>query len=348
MTDDLFFKNSCPQSIIDNVNFKINNFSDKEGNIISFRWKKFYTLELMCTKTFSNKTSIIYTLTLINLKPVNIGSLEMIFKYYYNTCQNKTLFIIEYHLDKGILSEVFKEEFLDMDMNAICKSCEKVLKERKKERKHISSIFLNTSKDNAWNILLDITKNRSMSYMNEYDLSYLSNDNNNKNAKVGDAIIIKRNKKIIIAKIVIDDIKIEEDKNTIVFRCENCINDKNNDTSNVNNNEENNNIIKDEKNNISIINQKISLSFKEISNTSCFCEFIHTWKEPTGDEKVKILNILKNNFLILFKKGIEVNNQDNMNQNNSDKNNKEINKDENSIDNNNVINIFTLLCPVKK
>ena len=91
------------------------------------------------------------------------------------------------------------------------------------------------------------------------------------------------------------------------------------------------------------------MSFKEISTTNCFCEFIHKWNEPIGDEKVKILNILKNNLLILFKKEIEINhNQENVNQNSNDKNNKELNKDENNIDNNNVINLFNLLCPVKK
>ena len=77
MTDDNFFNNSCPQSIIDNANFRINNCSDKEGNIISLRWKKFYTLELMCTKAFSNKTSIYFTFTLINLKPVNTSNMQL-------------------------------------------------------------------------------------------------------------------------------------------------------------------------------------------------------------------------------------------------------------------------------
>ena len=356
LTDNLFFKNSCPESIIDNVKFTINNFSDTEGNIISFRWKKFYTLELICTKTYSSKTSIIYTLTLINLKPVNIGSLEMVFKYYYNTCQNKTLFIIEYHLDKGILSEVFKEEFLDIDMNEICTNCEKILSQRKKEQKHTSSIFFNTSKENAWDILMDLSKNKNMNYMNEYDISYLSCDNNNDNnninhnirVKDGDAIIIKRNKNIIFARIIIEKISIEEDINIISFKCENCINDK---IENINN-EENNNV-KDEKNNINIINQTISLSFKTISNSICFCEFIHTWKELIGDEKVKILDLLKNNSLILLKKEIEYNSNNlNNNQSINDKNSKELNKDESSTDNDNdknkVINLFNLLCPVKK
>ena len=127
----------------------------------------------------------------------------MTFKYYYNTCQSKTLFIIEYLLDKGVLSEVLKEEFLENDMNQICTSCKKMI--------NISSAFINTSKENAWNILMDLNKNRNMNYMDEYDLVYLSKDNNeenknNKNSndniiKKGDCIIIKRNENNIIAKL---------------------------------------------------------------------------------------------------------------------------------------------------
>ena len=348
LTDSLFLNNNCPPSIIDNVQFGINNCSITEGNIISFRWKKFYTLQLVCTKTFSTKTSYLYALTLINLKPINFGSLEMTFKYYYNTCQSKTLFIIEYLLDKGVLSEVLKEEFLENDMNQICTSCEKILNQRRKEMINISSAFINTSKENAWNILMDLNKNRNMNYMDEYDLVYLSKDNNeenknNKNSndniiKKGDCIIIKRNENNIIAKLNIDDIKIEDDKNEIIFLCEKCINDKNNENITSDNSKE--------KNNIEIINQEISLSLREISKNLCFCEFKHTWKDPISDEKIKILNFLKNNSLNIMKK--EINLKTNLSSHDNSKiNEKDLNINENKSENK-IINIFNLLCPVKK
>jgi hypothetical protein len=201
LTDNLLFKNNCSHSVIDNISFTKNNFSSTEGNIISFRWKKFYTLELICTKAFFSKTYIYYTLTLVNLKPVNIGNLEMNFKYYYNTCQNNTLFIIEYVLDKGILSEVFKEEFLEKDMTDICTSCQNIINQRKKERNHLSTIFFNTSKEIAWKFIMNLDRNKYCNYMNEYDLIYMSEDNiefdntkENNSIKKGDIIIIKRKK----------------------------------------------------------------------------------------------------------------------------------------------------------
>ena len=355
LTDNLFFKNSCPSSIIDNVQFTINNFSDTEGNIISFRWKKFYTLQLMCTKTFKSKTSIIYTLTLINLKPVNIGSLEMTFKYYYNTCQNNTLFMIEYLLDKGILSEVFKEEFLDIDMNEICRNCEKILSMKKKENIHLSSIFFKTPMEKAWNFLIDLSKNKYLKYMDEYEIFYLSendnenninkninkdenNEKNNNYLKKGDYILIKRNKNKIFAKITVDDIKKEVHKNEIICSCDKY---KDEDINSNGNNNINNNKDNDIKDNIEIIKQKISLSFEEITKNMTYCEFKHIWNDQISDEKIKILNFLKNNSLILFKKKLQ--NEDN----NNCKKNKELNNEEKK-EENNILNLFNLLCPVKK
>ena len=346
LTNQLFFKDECPSSIIDNVQFTINNFSDTVGNIISFRWKKFYTLQLMCTKTFSSKNSISYTLTLINLKPVNIGSLEMNFKYYYNTCQNNTLFINEYLLDKGILSEVFKEEFLDIDMNEICANCEKILNNRKKEKSHISSIIFKCPKEIAWDILINSNNFKSFNYMNEYDLLFLpvnrnedksnnlENDKNNDKIyiKKGDSIIIKNNKNKIFAKIIIEEIKNEENKNEVICCCDKYNDDNNNITENK--------ILDDDKNDIEVVNQKISFCLREIANNLCFCEFKHIWNDNISDEKIKILNFLKNNSLILFKKDLE-------NKFKKSKN-KESNNNDKKEENIHEINLFNLLCPVKK
>jgi hypothetical protein len=277
---------------------------------------------------------------------VNIGSLEMNFKYYYNTCQNNTLFINEYLLDKGILSEVFKEEFLDIDMNEICANCEKILNNRKKEKSHISSIIFKCPKEIAWDILINSNNFKSFNYKNEYNLLFLpinrnedksnnlENDKSNNKIyiKKGDSIIIKNNKNKIFAKIIIEEIKNEENKNEVICCCDKYNDDNNNITENK--------ILDDDKNDIEVVNQKISFCLREIANNLCFCEFKHVWNDNISDEKIKILNVLKNNSLILFKKDLEYKFKKNKNKesNNNDK------KEENIHE----INLFNLLCPVKK
>ena len=331
--------------MIDNVQFKINNYANSKDNILSFRWKKFYTLELMCTKPYLSKNYSFYTFTLINLKPVNIGSLEMHFRFYYNTCQNNTLFVMEYLLDKGIIYELFKEEFLDVDMNEICKNCQRILNSRKKENIHLSSIFFNSSKDVAWDIVLNLNKIKNINYLNIYDLEFRSDDNNSKNEnrfKKGDSIIIKKKaSKKIFAKLIVEEISEEKEKNEIIIKCEKLNGDKIEENNNSENKENNNN-------NVQIIEQKIQLIIKDIKKNCCYCEFKHIWNVHISDRKIKILNFLKNNSLNLLKKKIEENNEliPKYRQNTKSKN-KEINKDDDINNESSVMaNFFNLLCPI--
>ena len=353
LIDQSFFKNSCPPSIIDNIQFTLNNKSNVKGNMVSLRWKKFYTLELLCTKVYSSKKYKSYTLSLINLKPVNMGNLDMNFKYYYNSCQNNTLFIIEYILNKGILSEVFKEEFLDIDMNEICKNCERVLKSRKIENTHLSSIMLKAPKDYAWSTIINLNQIKHINYLNEYDLEYVPKDIKNKNNNIekennlekGDTIIIKRKKNKTFAKLIIEEINETKEKNDIIFKCEKPNENENKNEKNIiSENKENNNNQK----NVEIIEQKIYLSIKEIKKNLSFCEFKHTWNAPISDKKITILNFLKNHSLILFKSKIEENKDFYFKNKLTSKNkNKEVTKeDNNNNDNSIIINFFNLFCPI--
>ena len=225
---------------------------------------------------------------------------------------------------------------------------EKILRERKKEKNHASSLIINISKEKVWNNIIDLNKKRYINYMNKYDLYYISKDetnnlnntdhknseitikgavNNNSHIQKGDAILIKKSKNEIFSNLIIDDIKEEKDKNELVLICKREEKQPKNEN---NNDEENKSDNLSNKKNIEVLNQKIIIYIKEITKDICYLEYKHIWEDWVNVNKINTLDFLKTNSLKIFKELFEENNSENKK------------KSDNS-----TISIFNLLCPIE-
>ena len=345
-TDENLLKIACPSEIVDNIEFSKDKFK-KNGDTVLLRWKKFYNCKLIFYNQYWGNNTISYSFKIIEMEPGNIGSLQINLKYYYNTCQNNTLYIMVFIMDKGIFSEVFKEELIDEDLRRICRGVEKILRDRKKERIHVSSLIINTPKERVWNCITNLNKQRYINYMNKYNLYYLYKDeikllndpnnkslekeikeNNNKydHIQKGDCIVIKKNTNEIFSKLIVDEIKEQKDKSELFL-----VSDKSDIQSNNNKNDKNENI--KNKENIEVLNQKIVLSVKEITKDICFLEYKHIWHDWVNINKINTLDIFKANSLKVFEQLL------------FKSNNETINKD-NEV-HNSVISLFNLLCPIE-
>ena len=55
-------------------------------------------------------------------------------------------------------------------MDEVCSRCSKYIRERKKEKSHVSSMLINTSKEKVWDNINDLNKTRYINYINKYNL----------------------------------------------------------------------------------------------------------------------------------------------------------------------------------
>ena len=57
-------------------------------------------------------------------------------------------------------------------MDEVYSCCSNFIRERKKEKSHVSSLLINTSEEKVWDNMNDLKKTRYINYINKYNLYY--------------------------------------------------------------------------------------------------------------------------------------------------------------------------------
>lgn len=273
----------CTQSTIDQIKFSLSKISNIEGNVITLRWKKFYIFSVLCYKSFTTKTSCIFSYKLINASPVNIGNLDVTFKLYYNTCQNRTLLNLEFKFGKGLVLEIFKENTVYKNIDNIFEYFKNIIYNSKEKLNQISSITMDVPKKKVWEYLIDVKRraDESMLPFHQIKLSYYSpNGEKIRELHKNDYIFIVKNECEILAKTIVKEIFINKEYNKVIIETIG-----------------NNNKI----NKSNIIYQILTMEVRDIDEKKTFVFIEHKSKDYVTDEQMKTIQTIKNKMLIDFK-----------------------------------------------
>ena len=296
------YNNECFNRFFSNISYSKNDKLDEKGNLFNFEWKNKYKIQTMCIK--QNKTSISKSFIhkTISVSQLPYGNILLKFKFFYNSCENYTLFTFESEFDNPIEIEINNyNETLNNDFDFICKEIELILHKDLNGLEQIESVIINNKLKNVWNFILDFEYcfNSCYKSLNSTRLS-VENEKGEKikNIKEGNIIRVIKDD-IVISSLIIKTINENDDKCEVIM--ESSENKKFN-------------------NDYIIIEQTSQIMCKKLKENVTFLMIKHIGHEYISDEKLNALSIIKKKILLNYKNILEKNYNQNL-KSNDDSNN---------------------------
>ena len=291
------YNNECFNRFFSNISYSKNDKLDEEGNLINFEWKNKYKIQTMCIK--QNKTSISKSFIhkTISVSQLPYGNFLLKFKFFYNSCENYTLFTFESEFDNPIeIDNNNYNEVLNNDFDFICKEIELILHRDINGLEQTESVIIKNKLKNVWNFIIDFEYCFNSFYkpLNGIKLS-MENDKGEKvkNLQVGTLIKLIKDD-IVISNLVIKKINENDDKSEIFM-----------DSS------EN----KKFSNDCIILEQTCYIMCKKLKENATFLMVKHIGHEFISDEKLNALSVIKKKILLNYKNILEKNFNSNLKSN---------------------------------
>lgn len=122
---------------------------DTENSEYTAMWKNYYELKMVVENVKKEKFFRTYTnrTLCIDKLPTEI---TVIFNFYWNSIDEKTIFILEFIYKDEFFGDLFKSEFNKSDKLKICVNVEKYLNSIVKGLENTNSVCINSSFENIW------------------------------------------------------------------------------------------------------------------------------------------------------------------------------------------------------
>ena len=125
---------------------------DTENSEFTAIWKNYYELKMVVENVKKEKFFRTYTnrTLCIDKLPTEI---TVIFNFYWNSIDEKTIFILEFIYKDEFFGDLFKSEFNKSDKLKICVNVEKYLNSIVKGLENTNSVCINSSFENIWKFI---------------------------------------------------------------------------------------------------------------------------------------------------------------------------------------------------
>ena len=310
------FTNVVYKKFVSEFKFEHGTLLDELNTTFSLIWKNYYKITFICTSSINKPHMKAITHKALNLSEITNGTFQCTYRFYWNSCELKTVFQYEFIFHDQMLIDLFKDELSINEMNFMCGEVEKYIKTAA-SFEQIESAMINSSISSVWNWVCDLENILIFLYTNSpYKLE---SGSSSKKMQIGKKMsIIKEinGEDIVFAFMVVKEISMSEDRRELSIECT----FKEKDTDNIKN---------------KIPKQVINVKIKKINEKSSLIVFSHITNEYINEEKINELGLIKKKILANIKTALESNNS-NHNTNSKNSNNNSVISSNNSYSNQNI------------
>lgn len=140
------------KGLITKLKFEKGEKFDEEKSEFTAIWKNYYELKMVVENVRKEQSFKTYTYRTLYIDKVPT-EISLVFNFYWNSIDEKTIFILEFYYKDEFFGDLFKTEFNVSDKQQICVNVENYLTSIIKGLKISNSVVIKINFDNIWKIL---------------------------------------------------------------------------------------------------------------------------------------------------------------------------------------------------
>lgn len=160
------------KDLISKLNFSKGERFDEENSEYTAIWKNYYEIKMVVENVKKDPFFRTYTNRALYIDKIPT-KIILIYSFYWNSIDEKTIFIMEFGYEDEFFGDLFKNEFNIKDKIKICSNVEKYLNSIVKGLENSNSVFINSSFENIWK---NISKPKSLFNILFKDIITICND----------------------------------------------------------------------------------------------------------------------------------------------------------------------------